>query len=100
MTVRNGPLSQRQTPATRELRLLILHLTGPIMSIRSKNATTYVSKIWVNGLALVEPLNYGQFFKKVEYQTKGGNGTVIEVNTGNNTLKIANTSDRDERWIG
>ena len=33
-------------------------------------------------------------------ETKGGNGTIVEVNTTDNTLKIANTSDRDERWIG
>ena len=35
----------------------------------------------------------------VEYQTNGGQGTIVEVNTDDNTLTIANTGDRDNRWI-
>ena len=35
----------------------------------------------------------------VEYQTNGGQGEIIEVNTDDNTLLIANTGDRDNRWI-
>ena len=37
---------------------------------------------------------------RVEYETNGGQGNIIEVDTGNNTMKIASTGDRDNRWIG
>ena len=35
----------------------------------------------------------------VEYQTNGGEGNIISVNTDDNTLLISNTGDRDNRWI-
>ena len=35
----------------------------------------------------------------VEYQTNGGQGEIVSVNTDDNTLLIANTGDRDNRWI-
>ena len=35
----------------------------------------------------------------VEYQTNGGKGTIVSVNTDDNTLLIADTGDRDNRWI-
>ena len=35
----------------------------------------------------------------VEYQTNGGEGTIVSVNTDDNTLLIADTGDRDNRWI-
>jgi hypothetical protein len=35
----------------------------------------------------------------VEYQTKGGQGDIVSVNTDDNTLLISNTGDRDNRWI-
>ena len=35
----------------------------------------------------------------VEYQTNGGEGTIVDINTDDNTLLIANTGDRDNRWI-
>ena len=35
----------------------------------------------------------------VEYQTNGGEGSIIEVNTDDNTLLITNSGDSDNRWI-
>ena len=35
----------------------------------------------------------------VEYQTNGGQGDIISVNTDDNTLVIKDTGDRDNRWI-
>ena len=35
----------------------------------------------------------------VEYQTNGGEGTVVSVNTDNNTILLNDTGDRDNRWI-
>ena len=35
----------------------------------------------------------------VEYQTKGGQGDIIEVNTDDNTIVLSDTGDRDNRWI-
>ena len=35
----------------------------------------------------------------VEYQTKGGKGDIVSVNTDDKTLLIANTGDRDNRWV-
>ena len=35
----------------------------------------------------------------IEYQTNGGQGDIISVNTDDNTLLIDNTGDRDNRWI-
>nr|BDD44289.1 hypothetical protein 35 [bacterium] len=36
---------------------------------------------------------------KVEYQTKGGKGEVVSVDTGTNTMLVTDSADRDERWI-
>ena len=36
----------------------------------------------------------------VEYQTNGGEGTIISINTDDNTIMLSNTGDRDNRWIG
>ena len=35
----------------------------------------------------------------VEYQTKGGEGTIVSVNTDDNTILLSDTGDRDNRWI-
>ena len=35
----------------------------------------------------------------VEYQTKGGQGEIISVNTDDNTIVLNDTGDRDNRWI-
>ena len=35
----------------------------------------------------------------VEYQTGGGQGSIIEVNTTDNTLLVTNSGDGDNRWI-
>ena len=36
----------------------------------------------------------------VEYQTKGGQGDVISVNTDDNTILLTDTGNRDNRWMG
>ena len=47
----------------------------------------------------------GVFFKDpdgethVEYQTKGGQGDIVSVNTDDNTILLTETGDRDNRWI-
>ena len=35
----------------------------------------------------------------VEYQTNGGEGTIIDINTDDNTLLVINSGDGDNRWI-
>ena len=35
----------------------------------------------------------------VEYQTNGGQGSIIEVNTDDSTLLVTNSGDGDNRWI-
>ena len=35
----------------------------------------------------------------VEYQTNGGQGDIISVNTADNTIMLSETGDRDNRWI-
>ena len=35
----------------------------------------------------------------VEYQTNGGEGDIVSVNTDDNTILLTNTGDRDNRWI-
>ena len=35
----------------------------------------------------------------VEYQTNGGEGEIVSVNTNDNTLLLTNTGDRNNRWI-
>jgi hypothetical protein len=35
----------------------------------------------------------------VEYQTNGGQGTIVSTNTDDNTILLSETGDRDNRWI-
>ena len=35
----------------------------------------------------------------VEYQTNGGEGSIISVSTADNSMSISDTGDRDNRWI-
>ena len=35
----------------------------------------------------------------VEYQTNGGQGDIVSVNTDDNTILLSDTGDRDNRWI-
>ena len=35
----------------------------------------------------------------VEYQTNGGEGDIVSVNTDDNTILLSETGDRDNRWI-
>ena len=35
----------------------------------------------------------------VEYQTNGGQGDIVSVNTDDNTILLSETGDRDNRWI-
>ena len=58
-----------------------------------------ISKVVLNGMQLVDPgaRDFGE--TRVEYQTNGGQGTIVDVNTDDNTLLVANTGNRDNRWI-
>ena len=68
----------------------------------SKNAGVLYS-VYVDGRLLVDtgipgaPTPSGD--TKVEYQTNGGKGTVIAVDTSDNTIKVVTSSNRDDRWI-
>ena len=52
--------------------------------------------IRINSLVLKDGIETG---KRVEYQTGGGEGSIIEVNTTDNTLLVTNSGDGDNRWI-
>ena len=58
------------------------------------------AKAYANGQILLDnSIDFVDGDDKVEYQTNGGEGTIIDINTDDNTLLIANTGDRDNRWI-
>ena len=62
-----------------------------------------ISGIKVDGQRLVDPTIAGApnpiGDNHVEYQTNGGQGDIVSVNTDDNTLVIKDTGDRDNRWI-
>ena len=59
--------------------------------------------IYINGQLLVDsgiagaPTPNGD--TSVTYQTNGGQGSIVSVNTDNNTILLTNTGDGDNRWI-
>ena len=55
------------------------------------------SAIEINGEVLVSSAVAGD--THVEYQTNGGEGTIISTDPDTNTLVVADTGDRDNRWI-
>ena len=63
------------------------------------SATTRLYEIRVDGKLLVDTgaRDFGDTY--VEYQTNGGQGSIIEVNTTDNTLLVTNSGDGDNRWI-
>ena len=65
------------------------------------SAACSVLKLFKDGKQLIDADAFGQGLDKVEYQTKGGKGTIVSVNTDDNTLLIADATDgdRDNRWI-
>ena len=62
-----------------------------------------ISGIKVDGQRLVDPTIAGAPTpigdNHVEYQTNGGQGDIISTDPNTNTLVIADTGDRDNRWI-
>ena len=54
-----------------------------------------VNNIWVDGVLLKDSIGDSH----VEYQTNGGEGEIVSVNTDDNTILLTNTGDRDNRWI-
>ena len=62
-----------------------------------------ISGIKVDGQRLVDPTIAGApnpiGDNHVEYQTNGGQGDIISTDPDTNTLVIADTGDRDNRWI-
>ena len=55
--------------------------------------------IEVNGKLLVDSGVGDSGDDHVEYQTNGGEGTIVSVNTDDNTILLSDTGDRDNRWI-
>ena len=72
-------------------------VTGPLTSITCINTlgAHTLRAVRIDGVLLVDPSKDDH----VEYQTNGGQGDIIEVNTTDNTLVIKDTGDRDNRWI-
>ena len=77
--------------------------SGPAITLNKITAyakdNSYSSEIYavrVNGKILVDT---GIFSTHAEYQTNGGEGEIVSINTTDNTLLISNTGDRDNRWI-
>ena len=63
-----------------------------------EDATPYFGWIEIDGNLLADPAPTTGA-NHVEYQTNGGEGEIVSVNTDDNTLLIADTGDRDNRWI-
>ena len=77
---------------------------GFVITIKadSDTANTHFAGLRINGNILVDDQPIGgdpDGAPVVEYQTKGGEGTIVSVNTDDNTLLVADTGDRDNRWI-
>ena len=58
-----------------------------------------LNAILVDGVLLQDSDQNFRGLDKAEYQTNGGQGDIVSVNTNDNTLLISNTGDRDNRWI-
>ena len=75
--------------------------TNAITSIRlgrgSGTSNIGIHGIYLDGKLLID--ESAGVATNVEYQTNGGQGDIIEVNTDDNTLVIKDTGDRDNRWI-
>ena len=70
------------------------------VGVASGTPTAWITAIRVDSKVLVDTgTELGLGDSNVEYQTNGGQGTIVDVNTGDNTLLIENTGDRDNRWI-
>ena len=74
-------------------------VTGPLTSITCINTlgAHTLRAVRIDGVLLVDP---GKA-EHVEYQTNGGQGTIVSVNTDDNTLLIKDldSNTRDNRWI-
>jgi hypothetical protein len=55
--------------------------------------------IKIDGRLLINPGVRDLGDRNVEYQTKGGKGDIVSVDAINNTLRINDTGDSDNRWI-
>ena len=80
-------------------------LTGGLTSIKSYSGsnpdTVYVmiKGVAVDGKLLIDQGVRDLGDTHVEYQTGGGQGSIVEVNTTDNTLLVTNSGDGDNRWI-
>ena len=79
-----------------------LNFTGDLSKIEFKTQGTqnglYLYGIEIDGILLIDSTGGAT---KVEYETLGGQGDIISVNTDNKTLLIKdlNSNTRDNRWI-
>ena len=65
----------------------------------SSSDPAIVYAVEVDGKILVDAGISDLGDSRVEYQTNGGEGSIIEVNTDDNTLLVTNSGDSDNRWI-
>ena len=76
---------------------------GVTSVVRSFDNSSYggeINALRVDGKVLVNAsIPGGSGDTHVEYQTNGGQGSIIEVNTTDNTLLVTNSGDGDNRWI-
>ena len=69
-----------------------LHSTGAAIRLWAK--------VYANGQILLDDsIDFVDGDDHVEYQTNGGEGTIVSVNTDDNTILLSDTGDRDNRWI-
>ena len=77
--------------------LQTIQWSGP--NVPTNNTQTILSAIYVDGKMLVDTAARNLGDSRVEYQTGGGQGSIIEVNTTDNTLLVTNSGNGDNRWI-
>ena len=55
--------------------------------------------VFGDGEQLIDTGVLGIGLDRAEYQTNGGEGEIVSVNTDDNTIMLTETGDRDNRWI-
>ena len=79
------------------------YLDVPSGTAQIKFSTTFNTRgchslgLEAGGTLLIDDTTNGD--NHVEYQTNGGEGDIIKVNTDDNTILLSDTGDRDNRWI-
>ena len=79
--------------------LTVASLNTLVVSGKDRLSDGAITAIEVNGELLIDTGVGDLGDTHVEYQTNGGQGSIIEVNTTDNTLLVTNSGDGDNRWI-